>query len=192
MRADIAPGGTFADYELTDHTETRRRLSELQETGPMILVLSRGAFCPKDHQQHIRRGAHYPGDRRRLHPALARLDGAGRRHRDRRLGRGPDRGRRRGRPGGPAPGRPQAVHSAADWTEASTMDGSNLIVIVMPIIISICLFTRLARPLVADGHCPGRPPDADPPARTQQRGRTPIRRDLSRAAVRFLPLMRPR
>ena len=29
MRADIVPGGTFPDYELTDHTRTRRRLSEL-------------------------------------------------------------------------------------------------------------------------------------------------------------------
>jgi hypothetical protein len=27
MRADIAPGGSFPDYELTDHTKTRRRLS---------------------------------------------------------------------------------------------------------------------------------------------------------------------
>jgi hypothetical protein len=27
MRADIAPGGTFPDYELTDHTKTGRRLS---------------------------------------------------------------------------------------------------------------------------------------------------------------------
>jgi hypothetical protein len=24
MRADIVPGGTFPDYELTDHTKTRR------------------------------------------------------------------------------------------------------------------------------------------------------------------------
>ena len=30
MRADIVPGGTFPDYELTDHTKKRRRLSELQ------------------------------------------------------------------------------------------------------------------------------------------------------------------
>ena len=30
VRADIFPGGTFPDYELTDHTKTRRRLSELQ------------------------------------------------------------------------------------------------------------------------------------------------------------------
>ncbi|MGD0373572.1 MAG: hypothetical protein ABSB01_03150 [Streptosporangiaceae bacterium] len=60
MRADIAPGGTFPDYELTDHTKTRRRLSELQGIDPMILVLSRGGFCPKDHQQHLQLAAHYP------------------------------------------------------------------------------------------------------------------------------------
>jgi hypothetical protein len=41
MRADIAPGGALPDYELTDHTKTRRRLSELQGNDPMILVLSR-------------------------------------------------------------------------------------------------------------------------------------------------------
>ena len=29
MRADIVPGGVFPDYELTDHTKTRRRLSEV-------------------------------------------------------------------------------------------------------------------------------------------------------------------
>ena len=27
MRADIVPGGVFPDYELTDHTKTRRRLA---------------------------------------------------------------------------------------------------------------------------------------------------------------------
>jgi hypothetical protein len=53
MRADIVPGVVFPDYELTDHTKTRRRLSELQGIDPMILVLSRGGFCPKDHQQHL-------------------------------------------------------------------------------------------------------------------------------------------
>jgi len=42
MRADIVPGGIFPDYELTDHTKTRRRLSKLQGIDPMILVLSRG------------------------------------------------------------------------------------------------------------------------------------------------------
>ena len=60
MRADIAPGGIFPDYELTDHTKTRRRLSELQGNDPMILVLSRGGYCPKDHQQHLELVANYP------------------------------------------------------------------------------------------------------------------------------------
>jgi peroxiredoxin len=60
MRADIAPGGTFPDYQLTDHAKTRRRLSELQGIDPMILILSRGQFCPKDHQQHLQLAAHYP------------------------------------------------------------------------------------------------------------------------------------
>ena len=60
MRADIVPGGTFPDYELTDHVKTRRRLSELQGINPMILVLSRGGFCPKDHQQHLQLAAFYP------------------------------------------------------------------------------------------------------------------------------------
>ena len=60
MRADIVPGGIFPDYELTDHTKTRRRLSELQGIDPMILVLSRGGFCPKDHQQHLELAASYP------------------------------------------------------------------------------------------------------------------------------------
>ena len=53
MRADIVPGGRFPDYELTDHAKTRRKLSELQGMDPMILVLARGHFCPKDHQQHL-------------------------------------------------------------------------------------------------------------------------------------------
>jgi peroxiredoxin len=60
VRADIVPGGIFPDYELTDHTKTRRRLSELQGMDPMILVLSRGHYCPKDHQQHLELAAFYP------------------------------------------------------------------------------------------------------------------------------------
>jgi peroxiredoxin len=51
MRADIVPGAVFPDYELTDHTGTRRKLSQLQGADPLILVLSRGAFCPKDRRQ---------------------------------------------------------------------------------------------------------------------------------------------
>ncbi len=59
MRADISPGRVFPDYELTDHTKTRRRLSQLQGVDPMILVIARGHFCPKDHQQHLELAAFY-------------------------------------------------------------------------------------------------------------------------------------
>ena len=52
MRPDIVPGAKFPDYELSDHTAKRRKLSELQEHHPMVLVLSRGSYCPKDHRQH--------------------------------------------------------------------------------------------------------------------------------------------
>ena len=38
----------FPDYELSDHTAKRRKLSDLQGQHPMILVLSRGGFCAKD------------------------------------------------------------------------------------------------------------------------------------------------
>jgi peroxiredoxin len=60
MRPDIVPGARFPDYELTNHTRQRRRLSELQGDDPMILILSRGHFCPKDHQQHLELAAFYP------------------------------------------------------------------------------------------------------------------------------------
>src|SRR5437868_13688721 len=51
MREDIVAGAVFPDYELTDHTGKRRELSELQGPDPMILVLSRGGYCPKDLRQ---------------------------------------------------------------------------------------------------------------------------------------------
>jgi peroxiredoxin len=51
MRADIIPGAAFPDYELMDYRGTHRRLSELQGPDPMIVVLSRGSFCPKDRRQ---------------------------------------------------------------------------------------------------------------------------------------------
>ena len=50
MRSDIAPGGTFPDYELPDHEEAPRRLSELQGGDPLLLTLARGHYCPKEHQ----------------------------------------------------------------------------------------------------------------------------------------------
>ena len=52
MRADIVPGGIFPDYELSDHRGKHRTLSELQQDDPLVLVLARGGFCPKDRRQH--------------------------------------------------------------------------------------------------------------------------------------------
>ncbi len=51
MRTDIVEGATLPDYELPDHTNTRRTLSLLQGNDPMILMLGRGFYCPKDRQQ---------------------------------------------------------------------------------------------------------------------------------------------
>jgi peroxiredoxin len=51
MRSDIVPGAVLPDYELPDHTGKHRKLSDLQGTDPMVLMLSRGSFCPKDRRQ---------------------------------------------------------------------------------------------------------------------------------------------
>jgi peroxiredoxin len=51
MRSDIVPGAIFRDYELADHAAKRRKLSELPGQHPMVLVLGRGGFCPKDRRQ---------------------------------------------------------------------------------------------------------------------------------------------
>jgi peroxiredoxin len=60
MRSDIVPGGVFPDYALPDHNETVRTLSELQGSDPLILMLSRGHYCPKEHQQHLQLAAFQP------------------------------------------------------------------------------------------------------------------------------------
>ena len=52
MRIELVPGAVFPDYELPDHATKRWKLSELQGGDPMILVLSRGGFCPKERRQH--------------------------------------------------------------------------------------------------------------------------------------------
>ena len=52
MRHDIVPGTVLPDYELSDQRGTHRTLSELQGGDPLVLVLSRGGFCPKDRRQH--------------------------------------------------------------------------------------------------------------------------------------------
>ena len=60
MRSEIKPGVKFPDYELPDHTGTKRKLSEIQGIDPMILILSRGHFCPKDTRQHLELVEFYP------------------------------------------------------------------------------------------------------------------------------------
>jgi hypothetical protein len=60
MRSDIVPGNTFPDYQLPDHTGTLRKLSELQGDDPLIVTLSRGHYCPKEHQRHLELASFYP------------------------------------------------------------------------------------------------------------------------------------
>jgi peroxiredoxin len=60
MRSDIQVGAQFPDYTLTDHKGERVSLSELQGIDPMVLILSRGQFCPKDHQQHLELANFFP------------------------------------------------------------------------------------------------------------------------------------
>ncbi|HUS69042.1 MAG TPA: redoxin domain-containing protein [Kofleriaceae bacterium] len=52
MRADIVPGAVFPDFDLPDQTGKHRTLSDVQAGNPMIVVLSRGGYCPKDRRQH--------------------------------------------------------------------------------------------------------------------------------------------
>ena len=52
MRKDIAVGTKFPDYDLPDQTGKHQKLSGIQRGDPMIVVLSRGGFCPKDRRQH--------------------------------------------------------------------------------------------------------------------------------------------
>ena len=52
MRHDIVPGAVLPNYELSDHRGTHRTISELQGSDPLVVVLARGGFCPKDRRQH--------------------------------------------------------------------------------------------------------------------------------------------
>jgi len=56
----LVPGAIFPDHELTGHDRKRHRLSEIQGNDPMILILSRGHYCPKDARQHKIMADFYP------------------------------------------------------------------------------------------------------------------------------------
>jgi peroxiredoxin len=51
MRSDITEGSIFPDYELPDHTGVKRKLSFLQGRDPMVIMIGRGVWCPKDRMQ---------------------------------------------------------------------------------------------------------------------------------------------
>jgi len=52
MNKNIKVGSFFPDFELKNHEGKSHKLSQLQGNNPMILSLSRGHFCPKEHQFH--------------------------------------------------------------------------------------------------------------------------------------------
>ena len=60
MSSDLEAEAGFPAYLLTDHTGALRKLSELQGDDPLILTLSRGHYCPKEHQQHRELAEFYP------------------------------------------------------------------------------------------------------------------------------------
>ena len=49
----LEPGSAFPDLDLPDHTGRERRLSELAGGDPVVLLFSRGWWCPKE-QRHLR------------------------------------------------------------------------------------------------------------------------------------------
>jgi peroxiredoxin len=49
----LEPGARFPDLDLPDHTGRPRRLSELAGGDPLVLVCSRGWWCPKE-QRYLR------------------------------------------------------------------------------------------------------------------------------------------
>jgi len=49
----LAPGSVFPDLDLPDHSGRDRRLSEIAAGDPVVLLFSRGWWCPKE-QRHLR------------------------------------------------------------------------------------------------------------------------------------------
>jgi peroxiredoxin len=50
---DLDAGKRFPDIDLPDHTGRARRLSEIAGGDPLVLLTSRGWWCPKE-QRHMR------------------------------------------------------------------------------------------------------------------------------------------
>jgi peroxiredoxin len=52
LRKGIVAGATFPDCDLPDQTGKHKKLSQLQDGDPMIVVCSRRGLCPKDRRRH--------------------------------------------------------------------------------------------------------------------------------------------
>ena len=53
MAPPLTPGSPFPDLDLPDHTGRPRMLRELAGGDPLVLLTSRGWWCPKE-QRHLR------------------------------------------------------------------------------------------------------------------------------------------
>lgn len=83
MRSDVVPGGVFPDYELSDHTAKRRKLSELQGQDPVrtCVPLSGNAGrtgtsqrpSSKKHGSRAAKNASIPTAKRTCKPSLNRI-----------------------------------------------------------------------------------------------------------------------
>jgi peroxiredoxin len=52
MKPELRPGEKFLDFEIPNHENELVKLSSLMRGFPMILIFSRGYFCPKD-RRHL-------------------------------------------------------------------------------------------------------------------------------------------
>jgi peroxiredoxin len=53
MSKNLEPGTTIPDFDLPDEQGDMHLLSELQGDNAMVLHLSRGEHCPREHQHHV-------------------------------------------------------------------------------------------------------------------------------------------
>jgi hypothetical protein len=50
MSKGLTPGAVLPDFELPDQDGVKRRLSQLQGSDAMVLLLGRGEHCPRERQ----------------------------------------------------------------------------------------------------------------------------------------------
>ena len=60
MRSDIVPGATSPTTRCPTTPARSARSASCRADDPLILTLSRGHYCPKEHQQHLELAAFQP------------------------------------------------------------------------------------------------------------------------------------